>query len=160
MCEQENKMGRYRKTYNSQGQLRWSQLWLFTYGLVLAPAALADGSTISGTITIDVGNPFILTELRCLTDADSATVTNIQQLLFSIVDGSNQMLFSNIAIPREHMFGTRDFPRQLPSEMEIPPADTLTVTMTNKTGGALSTNVRVSLSGYRLVGSWAQKPDE
>lgn len=153
-------MGRYRKIINSQGITGWAALWAFTYSLVLTPSALADGATIQGTVTTDVGNPFILTEMRCVTDADTSTVGTVQNLLFSIVDGANQMLLSNIAIPREHMFGTRDFPRQLPSEIEIPPSDNIQVTMTNKTGAALTTNVRVSFTGYRLVGFYSRKPEE
>jgi len=58
------------------------------------------------------------------------------------------------------MFGTRDFPRQLPSEVEIPPSDTITVAMTNKTGAALSTVTRICFGGYKLV-NWAEvKPEE
>ena len=153
-------MGRYRKIRNSNGQMGWAQLWPFTYGLVMSPAALADGASISGNITIDVGNPFILTEMRCSSDNDTTTLTTLQNLLFSIVDGSQQMLFSNIQVPREAMFGTRDFPRQLPTEVEIPPADSLLVTMVNKTGVALTTNVRVSLTGFRLIGFYTNKPEE
>lgn len=153
-------MGRYRKIRNAAGQLGWAQLWPFSYGVVLTPSALADGASTTGTLTTDIGLPFILTEMRCNTDADTSTVGTVQNLLFSIVDGSQQALFSNVQVPREAMFGTRDFPRQLPSEVEIPPADVLTVTCTNKTGAALTTNVRVTLTGYRLVGFTPFKPEE
>lgn len=153
-------MSRFRKIVNSAGQRGWAKLAPFSYGLVLQPAALADGASVSGQITTDTGNPFIMTELRCMSDADTNDVKQVPNTLFSIVDGANQMLFSNIAIPREHMFGTRDFPRQLPSEVEVMPADTLTVTMTNKTGAAMTTNVRVTLTGYRLVGFYLSKPAE
>lgn len=55
------------------------------------------------------------------------------------------------------MFGTRDFPRQLPSEVELTPGDTITTTLTNNTGGALTSVTRVTFSGFKLVG-WTPMP--
>lgn len=151
---------RFRKCRNAAGRMGWARLVPFHFGVDLVSTALPDGSSISGSFNTDPGLPFILTELRCENDADGATITNMQQMLFSITDGANQMLYSNRAIPRAAMFGTRDFPRQLPSESEIPPSDTITVSMTNKTGGALSTTTRICFGGYKLV-NWSEvKPEE
>ena len=151
---------RFRKCRNAAGRMGWARLVPFTFCVNLVSTALADGASISGSFNTDPGLPFILTEMRCENDSDTSTVQTVQQMLFSITDGANQMLYSNQAIPRNAMFGTRDFPRQLPSEVEIPPSDTLTVAMTNKTGAALSTTTRVCFGGYKLV-NWAEvKPEE
>lgn len=153
-------MARYRKIVTAQGQIGWARMAPFSYGVVLSPAALAALATMTAQLTTDPGNPFILTELRCAVDSDTSTTSIVSQLLFSITDGADQRLFSNIPIPREHMFGTREYPRQLSSEVEISPADNLTIAMTNLTGGALTTNVRVTFQGYRLVGFYPIKPSE
>jgi hypothetical protein len=153
-------MSRYRKVRNASGQMGWSKLAAFSHSIVVPFTGQADGLTSSASITTDPGLPFVLTEIRCLTDGDGATLTNLQQLLISITDGANQSLMSNVPIPREHMCGTRDFPRQLPSEVEIVPSDTITATVTNKTGGALTTNVRITLTGYKLMGWSVGKPEE
>jgi hypothetical protein len=155
-----NMATRFRKVRNAAGRMGWARLTPFTFAVNLTSSALADGNSIAGSFTTDPGLPFILTEMRCENDSDTATLTTAQQMLFSITDGANQMLYSNIPIPRSAMFGTRDFPRQLPSEVEVAPSDTITVTMTNKTGAALSTVTRVCFSGYKLTNWGEVKPEE
>ena len=151
---------RFRRVRNAAGRLGWARLVPFTFGVNLTSSALADGNSVSGSFTTDPGLPFILTEMRVDNDADTATLTTAQQMLFSIVDGAQQSLFSNIPVTRYAMFGTRDFPRQLSSEVEVAPSDTITVTMTNKTGGALSTVTRVAFTGFKLF-NWSEvKPEE
>lgn len=145
-------MARYRKVKDAAGRLGYARQVPFTYVVNITSTALAAGGTLSGAITIDTGLPFILTEMGCANDADTSTLTVLQNLLFSILDGETQQQFSNGPIPRERMFGTRDFPRQLPSEVELSPGDTITVTMTNQTGGALTSITRITLTGYKLVG--------
>jgi hypothetical protein len=131
----------------------------FTYVLNLSPNALANGSTISGTVNIDPGMPFILCEMGCAIDADTATLTNASLWNFSILDGEAQQQFSNGPVPRERMFGTRDFPRQLPSEVDLSPADQLTVTATNNTGGAVTSTIRITFTGYKLVAFTQSQPE-
>lgn len=152
-------MARYRRVKNSAGVMGWARLVPFSYVLNLAPAALAAGGTITGTLNIDPGLPFILTEMGCAIDADTATVGTLTQWGFTILDGESQQLFSNGEVPRERMFGTRDFPRQLPSEVDISPADQLTVTAFNRTGAAATTTIRVTFNGYKLVAFTQANPE-
>lgn len=150
---------RYRRVKNAAGVWGWAKLVPFQYTTSIPVTALADGSTANGQINIDPGLPFLCYELGFSTDADTATTTNCPQYLASIVDGNSQQLFSNGSVPRERMFGTRDFPRQLPAEVEIMAATQLTLTFTNKTGGAVTTVLRPVLTGYKLVG-WTQAQPE
>jgi len=152
-------MARYRKVRNASGQMGWARMVPFTYTLPIVTTALAAGSSQTLTLQIDPGLPFILYELGCAVDADGATLTNFTQWGFTILDGESQQLFSNGEAPRERMFGTRDFPRQLPSEVDISPADQLTVTAFNRTGAAQTTTVRVTFSGYKLVGFTQAQPE-
>ena len=152
-------MARYRKVRTNTGQMGWARMVPFTYVLNLTAAALANGATTSGSFQTDPGLPFILTEMRCSMDADTDTMTNMENVLFSILDGESQQLLSNGAVPREGMFGTRDFPRQLPSEVDLSPADQITVTATNNTGAALTTTIRICFSGYKLVGFSPTQPE-
>ena len=145
-------MARYRKVKDASGRLGYARQVPFTYVVNITTTALANGLTATGSFQVDTGLPFILTEMGCANDTDTSTLTNLQNLLFAILDGETQQQFSNGPIPRERMFGTRDFPRQLPSEVELSPADTLTVTMTNNTGAALTSVTRITFSGYKLVG--------
>jgi hypothetical protein len=92
-------------------------------------------------------------------DLDLSTVGVLKSWLVSIVDGESQQLFSNTAVPRERMFGTRDFPRQLPSEVDISPADQLTVTLTNNSGAGVTTVARVTMTGYKLVNFTTAQPE-
>ena len=131
----------------------------FIYTLVLSPAALAVGGTVTGSLQVDPGLPFILTGLGCAVDADTATLTTLTNLGFTILDGESQQLLSNGETPRERMFGTRDFPRQLPNEVDISPADQLTVTAWNRTAAALTTNIRVTFEGFKLVGFTNSNPE-
>lgn len=144
-------MARYRKVRNAQGQLGYAKMVPFTYTCNITTTALASGSTASNSFLVDTGLPFIVTEMGCAHDGDTTTLTTLQNLLFSILDGESQQLFSNGPAPRERMFGTRDFPRQLPEEVEFSPGNTYTVTLTNNTGGALTSVTRVTFSGYKLV---------
>ena len=152
-------MARYRKVRSNNGVMGWARMIPFTYVVNITTTALADGATATGTVQTDPGLPFILCELGCANDTDTATLGTLQNLLFTIQDGESAQLFSNGAVPRERMFGTRDFPRQLPSEVDISPADQLTVVMTNKTGGALTSTTRVTLTGYKLVGFTQAQPE-
>lgn len=150
-------MARYRKVRNSAGQIGYARQVPFSYVTNITTTALAANGTASGSFQVDTGLPFILTEMGCAHDGDTATLTTLQNLLFTVLDGESQQLFSNGAVPRERMFGTRDFPRQLPSEVELTPGDTITTTLTNNTGGALTSVTRVVFSGFKLVG-WTPMP--
>lgn len=152
-------MSRYRRVKNASGQMGWARLVPFAFGVNLTATALAAGGNVSGSFQTDPGLPFVLCEMRCNSDGDTSTTT-FQNLLFSIVDGESQQLFSNIPVSRGAMFGTVDFPRQLPSEVEIRPSDTITSTMTNQTGGALTTVIRLAFIGYKLVNWTPGKPEE
>jgi hypothetical protein len=152
-------MGRYRKVKDAAGRMGYARQVPFTYVTNITTSALADGLTATGSFQVDTGLPFILTEMGCANDTDTATLTTLQNLLFSVLDGETQQLFSNGPVPRERMFGTRDFPRQLPSEVELSPADTITITMTNKTGAALTSITRITFTGYKLVG-FSPQPSE
>ena len=152
-------MARYRKVKNSSGQIGWARQVPFTYVCNIVTTALANGATASNSFQVDTGLPFILTEMGCSNDTDTATLTTFQNLLFSVLDGETQQLFSNGPAPRERMFGTRDFARQLPSEVELTPGDQITVTMTNATGAAITSTTRVTFTGYKLVG-WSAIPSE
>lgn len=152
-------MARYRKVRNSAGQIGYARQVPFTYVTNITTTALANGGSATGSFQVDTGLPFIVTEMRCSHDGDTTTLTNMVNLLFTVLDGESQQLFSNGAVPREAMFGTRDFPRQLPSEVEFTPGDTITTTLTNNTGGALTSVTRVAFTGYKLVG-WSPMPSE
>jgi hypothetical protein len=152
-------MARYRKVRNNNGIMGWARMVPFTYVLTLSPAALANGGSISGTVNIDPGLPFILCEMGCAIDADTSTLTTASLWNFSILDGEAQQQFSNGPVPRERMFGTRDFPRQLPSEVDLSPSDQLTVTATNNTGGAVTSNIRICFTGYKLVSFTQSQPE-
>jgi hypothetical protein len=151
--------GRYRKVVDANGRRGWARMIPFSYGVNITTTALADGSSVSGQVTTDPNLPFILTELRFNDDADSTTSSNLTKWLVSIQDGESSQLLSNTAIPREAMFGTREFPRQLPSEVEIRPTDTLTITATNKTGAGSTSTLRVTFTGYKLVGFSTVNPE-
>lgn len=148
----------YRQVKNQQGVIGWARLVPFAYSAKATFTAVADGGSVNAQINIDPGLPFILTQLQGNGTGDTATVTNCPILLVSIVDGMSQQLLSNIPIPREQMFGTRDFPRQLPTEIEIPPSDNLTITLTNKTGGALTTDFYTTLIGFKCVDWTTSRP--
>lgn len=152
-------MARYRQVKNSAGQLGWAKQVPFTYVVNIPTTGLAAGLTTTGSFQVDTGLPFILTEMGCANDTDTATVGTLQNLGFTILDGETQQLFSNGVVPRERMFGTRDFPRQLPSEVELSAGDTITVTMTNQTGAALTSVTRVCFTGYKLV-AWTPQRSE
>ena len=152
-------MARYRKVKNSQGQIGYARQVPFIYKVDLTTTALANGGSTSGQFQVDTGLPFILYCLGCAHDGDTSTMTTFQNLLFSVLDGDAQQLLCNGFVPRERMFGTRDFPRQLPSEVELTPGDTYTVNMINNTGGALTSVTRCTFEGYKLVG-WQPMPSE
>lgn len=152
-------MARYRKVRNNAGNFGWARMIPFSYVVPLVCAALANNGTVTNTITTDSGLPFILTEIGMADDLDTATLGTMKQWLASIVDGESQQLFSNGPVPRERMFGTRDFPRQLPSEVDITPSDQLTVTLTNVSGAAVTTTARVVFTGYKLVGFTTAQPE-
>ncbi len=152
-------MARYRKVVLADGRKGYARLVPFIYTLNLAPAALAAGGSITGVLQTDPGLPFILTELGCAVDADTATVGTLTQWGFTVLDGESQQLLCNQETPRERMFGTRDFPRQLPNEVDISPADQLTVTAWNRTGAAQTTTIRVTFGGFKLVGFSPGNPE-
>ena len=150
-------MASYRQVKNNQGVRGWARLIPFSYvvPIVVPAATLANGATQSGTIQTDPGLPFILTEMSGAFSLDVTNTPTFQNLLnFTILDGESQQNFSNGPVPRERMFGTREFPRQLPQEVEISPADLLTVNMTNLSGAALAAGVvfYAVFTGFKLVG--------
>jgi hypothetical protein len=143
----------YRIVQLADGTSVMARCQPFIYGTVLTFTAVAAGGSVTNQINIDPGLPFILTELHCETDTDGTAIQTMVNrfLLFNITSGESQQLFANIAVPRTIMFGTVDLLRVLPSEVQIRPADTLTVTCVNNTGGALTALVRCSFRGYKLV---------
>jgi hypothetical protein len=143
----------YRIVQLADGSSVMARCQPFIYTAVLAASALANGSSITQAIQIDPGLPFILTELHCETDGDGTAIQTMTNrfLLFNITSGESQQLFSNAPVPRTIMFGAVDLLRVLPSEVQIRPADTLTITATNNTGAPLTTNIRCSFRGYKLV---------
>ena len=64
-------MARYRKVRTNTGQMGWARMVPFSYVVNLTATALANGSSVSGSIQTDPGLPFILTEMRCSIDADT-----------------------------------------------------------------------------------------
>lgn len=153
---------RYRRVRNSQGMWGWAKMVPFLYTVAMPAPAIANGASVNGEIRTDPGLPFILTEMGFEDSADTTTIGNMRKWGINIVDGNSQQLFSSAEAPRERMFGTRDFPRQLPSEVELAPATVLTVTATNRTGAATGANdvVRPCFLGYKLVGWTASQPAE
>jgi hypothetical protein len=134
----------------------------FVVPLVIPVGGIAAGSSISNSVTVDPGLPFILNELGAAYSLDITSSTTFENRLgFTILDGESQQNFSNGQVPRERMFGTRDFPRQLPSEVDITPSDTLTVNMFNNTGALIAAGVTctVCFGGYKLVGFTTQPPE-
>jgi hypothetical protein len=153
----------YRAVKDAQGNRGYAKLVPFTYDiLVTIPAAtLLAGASISASIQTDPGMPFILTELGGAYSLDITAITAYEnRLTFTLLDGQSQQNFQNGPVPRERMFGTRDFPRQLPQEVELPPADQITLTMTNNTGAAIAAGVtfNATLTGFKLVGFSTNPP--
>jgi hypothetical protein len=154
-------MARYRRVELASGQKGYARMVPFSYTLVVNPlaAAVAAGASVTGTLQVDPGLPFVLTEMGCAIDADTPTLTTLSQWGFTILDGESQQLLCNGETPRERMFGTRDFPRQLPNEVDISPADQLTVTATNRNAGAVSSRINVVFNGFKLVGFTPSNPE-
>lgn len=157
-------MAAYRRVRNAANVMGYARQIPFSFVIPLvAPAGgIAAGASVSNSIQTDPGLPFILTELGGTYTLDiTATTAFENRLTFTMVDGESQQMFSNAPVPRERMFGTRDFPRQLPEEAIITPADQITVTMANGTGGVIAagTTFFAVLTGYKLVG-WRQDQPE
>lgn len=157
-------MGSYRQVRNSNGDMGWARKIPFSYLIpIVAPAGgIAAGASASATVQTDPGLPFILTELGGAYSLDiTATTAFENRLNFTLLDGESQQNFSNGPVPRERMFGTRDFPRQLPEEVQISTADLLTLTMVNGTGGAIAAGTTFTgvLTGFKLVGFTRTKPE-
>lgn len=153
---------RYRRVKNSQGRWGWAKMVPFIYTVPISAPAIAAGASVSGEIRIDPGLPFILTEMGMEDSGDTSTIGTVRKWGVSIVDGNSQQLLSSGEAPRERMFGTRDFPRQLPAEVEFAPATILTVTLTNRTGGATGASdiLRPTFTGYKLVNWTESQPQE
>lgn len=157
-------MSSYRKIRNNEGRLGWARMIPFTYVIpIVSPAAtILAGGQAAGAVQIDPGLPFILTELGGVFSLDITNTPNFEnRLSFTILDGEAQQLYSNGAVPRERMFGTRDFPRQLPEEVELTPSDQITVNLFNNTGAAIAAGVvwTTTLTGYKLVGFRMDQPN-
>lgn len=153
----------YRAVKDASGARGFAKLVPFTYDILLtAPAGgLAAGASLSASIQTDPGLPFILTELGGAYSLDiTASTAYENRLKFTLLDGQSQQNFQNGPVPRERMFGTRDFPRQLPEAVELPPADQITLTMFNNTGGAIAagTTFDATLTGFKLVGFTTNPP--
>lgn len=156
-------MASYRPVRNNQGVAGYARMIPFTYTIPLVSPAggIAAGGSVSNSVQVDSGLPFILTELGGAYTLDITNTTAFENRLnFTLLDGESQQNFSNGPVPRERMFGTRDFPRQLPEEVIITPADQLTATMVNGTGAAIAagTIFTVTLTGYKLVGFTVAQP--
>lgn len=157
-------MAAYRRVRNAANVMGYARQIPFTFVIpLIAPAGgIAAGGSVTNSIQTDPGLPFVLTELGGSYSLDiTATTAFENRLNFTMVDGESQQNFSNGPVPRERMFGTRDFPRQLPEEAIITPADQITATMINGTGGVIAagTVFYVLLTGYKLVG-WRQDQPE
>lgn len=152
----------YRRVRNAAGLVGYAKMVPFIYTVTIPAPTIANGASVSGEIRIDPGLPFILTEMGFEDSADTATTTSVRKWGVNIVDGNSQQLFSSNEAPRERMFGTRDFPRQLPAEVEFAPATVLTITCTNRTGVATAAGdfLRPTFTGYKLVGFSTNPPPE
>lgn len=153
----------YRAVKDAQGNRGYAKLVPFTYNIpIIIPAAtLLANASISASIQTDPGLPFILTELGSDYSLDITAISAFEnRLTCTLLDGQSQQNFQNGPVSRERMFGTRDFPRQLPQEVEIPPADQITLTVTNLTGAAIAAGVRfnATLTGFKLVGFSTNPP--
>jgi hypothetical protein len=155
-------MGSYRQVRNSAGDMGWARKIPFTYIIQIPVGGLANLASASNSIQTDPGLPFILTEMGGAYSLDITNSTAFENRLnFTLLDGESQQNLSNGPVPRERMFGTRDFPRQLPEEVQISTADLLTLTVTNNTGGAIAAGATFTgtLTGFKLVGFTRQKPE-
>lgn len=148
----------WRKVRNANGVMGYAALFPFIYTVIIPTAALAAGGSVAQSLQLEPGLPFLLTGLSCAVDADTATLSTLTQWGAQILDNQAQLLFGNGEVPREHMFGTRDFPRQLPAEVQLNPGDQLTFTFWNRTGAAQTTNIRASLIGFKLGAFTTQPP--
>lgn len=153
----------YRAVKDANGNRGYAKLVPFTYdiNITIPVGGLGAGASQSASIQTDPGLPFILTELGGAYSLDITASTAFEnRLAFTLLDGQSQQNFQNGPVPRERFFGTRDFPRQLPQEVEIPPADQVTLTMFNNTGGAIAagTTFNATLTGFKLVNFTTNPP--
>ena len=157
-------MGSYQKVRNNAGEKGWARKIPFTFviPLIVPAGGLANLASMSASVQTDPGLPFILTEMGGAYSLDITNTTAFEnRFAFTLLDGESQQNFSNGAVPRERMFGTRDFPRQLPEAVVITPSDQLTATWTNNSGAGLAAGVTftITLTGYKLVGFRKDQPE-